>query len=441
MNETLHAEFVQELINTVLYKKQKELLEVIIRFVKVSFIADDRLKKLYNEVKHQYTIDKKIPTLGTLKMAFRKNTDILEVLEDVIASAILDTDVLLGQLERFIKNCRFIEIYNETVDVFNDGEKDKAYKLFEKGASEVVNFSIRKNAYETLFRQFSKRNAERLVGKQKQEIIPYFIDELQLHTGGGETGRFSLFLADAKMGKSFLLSHQSVHNARMGIPTLHWFLEGTKEENQQRMDACFMGSTLDEIKYAQIDEKKFKAHRKILENVGKGEVYMRFAEQFNAVTMMEIRDSVIDLRKQGINIKALGLDYLELAEPGDKKYGASEEKARQQATSRMCKNLATEQNLWLYSATQSQSIVSELSQDPDFVLKREHLSEDKGKVRPVDHLITLNQTKDEKKNKVMRLYIDAIRNREGDNIIYVATAFHRGRFYDRKRTINEFFHV
>ena len=76
-----------------------------------------------------------------------------------------------------------------------------------------------------------------------------------------------------------------------------------------------------------------------------------------------------------------------------------------------------------------------LSLDSDILLH----PEDKGKVRPVDYLFTLNRTRDEEKDNVCRIYIEAAREYKRNKVIYIKQNLSRSRFYDRKRTLAELF--
>ena len=92
-------------------------------------------------------------------------------------------------------------------------------------------------------------------------------------------------------------------------------------------------------------------------------------------------------------------------------------------------------NVSLITATQASSIPDDSRQKPDFILTRWNLSEDKGKLRPFDNFITINQTRDEKKAKTARLFIDKLREKPSDQIIELAQSFAYSRFYDRMRTL------
>jgi hypothetical protein len=89
----------------------------------------------------------------------------------------------------------------------------------------------------------------------------------------------------------------------------------------------------------------------------------------------------------------------------------------------------------VHTATQATSIPKEVKDDPENLLTRYNLSEDKGKIQPFDIFFTINQTSDEKEDEVMRIYADKLREYKSGQVFTIANNFSRARFYDRKRTL------
>jgi hypothetical protein len=100
------------------------------------------------------------------------------------------------------------------------------------------------------------------------------------------------------------------------------------------------------------------------------------------------------------------------------------------------KTLAMEFNAVVHTATQTNDISPEERNDPEFVITRSNLNEDKGKARPFDYVFTLNNTIDERKEGFMRIYVDKAREHAGDSIIHICNNFAYSRFYDRRRTLS-----
>jgi hypothetical protein len=191
------------------------------------------------------------------------------------------------------------------------------------------------------------------------------------------------------------------------------------------------------VKLGNITEKKMQVTKKIVKKLCKNDIIVSSEETFNAKTIVDVRRELKDMEKSYGKIDVIIIDYLELLEVGDgHNYSPSEERFRQAKIAKAMKMLAMEFNAVVHTATQSSSISDEQKQDPEFVITRAQLSEDKGKIRPFDIFITINQTRDEAKQEVMRLHTDKLRDYKNGDPIYICNNFAYSRFYDRKRTLN-----
>lgn len=440
--QELNEDFVLELFNITL--KNKEILDIVLSNVKDGFLPDQNQKKLLKELKNQYKIENINPTYGTLKMAFRKDRDMLFYLNEVRDAETDKPESLIKSLSEFIRQSIFVESYDEIGEVWNRGgdrieTKKKCFKMFSDTAERLNNFSLNAKMFEGVFSGFNKRQGERLMdGFNKIDKIPFGIDQLDRETrGGAEVGDFVLYVGDAKSGKSFLLTHAGITAARRGFPVMHVQLEGRKKMCLDRYDSAWSGTNYYDMKSGNISPSKYKAYKKIVENLGKSDIYVWAPEKFKSVNVLQIRQQLIELKKEH-DIKVLILDYLDLCDPDDEHYKPSEERFRQTKTAQALKDLAIEQNVLIISATQSSSIDPELLKDPDFVITRRDLAEDKGKVRAVDYLISINRTPDERKNKTCRLFVDASREHNIPDPIFIKQNLAHSRFYDRKATIEEY---
>lgn len=415
----------------------RDFLEVVVTNTKSNYFPEGILELIYNEIVAQYKVENKKPTVGTLKLALRKNRQALEVIEEVKELDDVDTSQLLFHLENFIKSCRFIEIYNQCAEKFSKGQQSKAYDLFSTGAEEMSKFSLTTEMFESVFNDFSRRQTDRLSKIVTSRIVPTAIDELD-RAVQMETGEFCLYLAESKGGKSFLLTHLGISAARFGIGVAHFQIEGTKKACLNRYDAAWSGSLYRDVKNGEFNQKKYATHKRILENLGKTDIHVYASEKFNGISMIDIRKKVIELKKK-YDIGLVLIDYLDLVPPDEHYYSPKDERFKQQRTAQLMKELAMEQNVLVVSATQANDIDVELKNDPEFVITRNNLAEDKGKVRPVDYLITLNRTRDEEQDHICRLYIEAAREYRRHKTIMIKQNLSRSRFYDRKRTLEEFF--
>jgi len=435
MNDTLTDEFVVEFFKCAL--TDKNFTETAMVHVLDQYFSDESHRLIWKEIKRQFRADKKLPTIGVLKLQFRNNIDVKSVLNDVREVVAVNIDSVLKNLEEFILQNKFVVYYNKLGDLYNQKQRDKAYKLFIESAKEFSEFGLRQASFEKIFKGFSERQIERATKDRRKERIPLGIDPLDDLMGGGvEPGEFTLFLGDSGHGKSILLIGAGIAAARLGYRVAHFQAEGTREQCMDRYDSAWTGSLYKDIKGGDIDPNTLKKAKKTIQDI-RGEVFVRSFEQFNTASINDIRNSLIELIKAHGHIARVVIDYLELFDPSDgKSYSPSEERFRQTSVARQLKNLAVEFRCDVVTVTQSTAIDPKSFKNDEFKITRYHLSEDKGKIRPLDNFITINQTPDERMDHVVRLYCDKFREHDSGQTLPIKQNLARTRFFDRKETAN-----
>lgn len=441
-SDTLTSNFVAELFAAALEKRT--VFDIVRQYLKFSYLQIESEKKLWQWVTNRYDKTGKVPTIGQIQQHFSDDEGILDKLEEIGDVEIDEQggyELIVESFEKYIKKMKFLEANDKIADVYNRGEKDNAWDLFVKYAEDFSKFSIQDAKFETVFGDFAERQAKRKSDDWKYRFkVPTTIDEIDYRlggeNGGPETGECVLWLGDSGAGKSQVLVHVGVSAARQGFRVAHFQLEGTKEQCLNRYDAAWTGTLYQDVKLGNITSKKMEVSKRIIKKLRKTDIIVSSEETFNAKTLTDIRREVKDMEKKYGKIDVIIIDYLELLEVGDgHNYTPHEERFRQAKLAKGMKMLAMEFNAVVHTATQSSNIPEEQKNDPEFVITRAQLSEDKGKLRPVDIFITINQTRDEAKEEVMRLHTDKLRDYKNGNPILIANNFSYARFYDRKRTI------
>lgn len=442
-SDTLTSNFVAELFAAALEKRT--VFDIVRQYLKFSYLQIESEKKLWQWVTNRYDKTGKVPTIGQIQQHFSDDEGILEKLEE-IADVEIDEhggyELIVESFEKYIKKMKFLEANDKIADVYNRGEKDNAWDLFVKYAEDFSKFSIQDAKFETVFGDFAERQAKRKSDDWKYRFkVPTTIDEIDYRlggeNGGPETGECVLWLGDSGAGKSQVLVHVGVSAARQGFRVAHFQLEGTKEQCLNRYDAAWTGTLYQDVKLGNITSKKMEVSKRIIKKLRKTDIIVSSEETFNAKTLTDIRREVKEMEKKYGKIDVIIIDYLELLEVGDgHNYTPHEERFRQAKLAKGMKMLAMEFNAVVHTATQSSNIPEEQKNDPEFVITRAQLSEDKGKIRPFDIFITINQTRDESKEEVMRLHTDKLRDYKNGDPIHICNNFAYARFYDRKRTMN-----
>lgn len=442
-NDGLASNFVVELLAAALEKRT--VFEIVRQYLKFSYLQIESEKKLWQWVTKRYDRTGKIPTIGQIQQQFQDDENVLEKLEE-IADVEIDEqgghEMIVDTFEKFIKKMKFLEANDKIADLYNQGKKEQSWDMFVKYAEDFSKFSIQSAKFETVFGDFAERQAKRKSDEwQFRYKIPTGIDEIDYRLGGDnggpETGECVLWLGDSGAGKSQVLVSVGISAARQGFRVAHFQLEGTKEQCLNRYDAAWTGTLYQDVKLGNITSKKMEVTKRIIKKLRKSDIIVSSEETFNAKTLPDIRREVKEMEKTYGKIDVIIIDYLELLEVGDgHNYTPHEERFRQAKLAKGMKMLAMEFNVVVHTATQSSSIGEEQKNDPEFVITRAQLSEDKGKIRPFDIFITINQTRDESKEEIMRLHTDKLRDYKNGDPIHICNNFAYARFYDRKRTLN-----
>lgn len=441
---TLAENFVTELLAIALSKRT--IFDIVRQYMKFSYFQVESEKKLWQWLVNRYDKTGKIPTLGQIQQHFSEDDSVLEKVADIADVEVDDENignetVIIDTFEKFIKKMKFLEANDKIADFYNQGKKEQAWDMFVRYADEFSKFSIQDAKFETVFADFATRQAHRQSEDYNFRFkIPTCIDEIDYRlggeSGGPETGECVLWLGDSGAGKSQVLVHCGVSAARQGHRVAHFQLEGTKEQCLNRYDAAWTGTLYSEVKLGNIPPKKMEVTKRIINKLKRTDIIVSSEETFNAKTLVDVRRELKEMEKVHGKIDVIIIDYLELLEVGDgHNYTPGEERFRQAKLAKGMKMLAMEFNAVVHTATQSSNIPEECKNDPEFVITRAQLSEDKGKIRPFDIFITINQTRDEMKEEVMRLHTDKLRDYKNGDPIHIANNFSCARFYDRKRTL------
>lgn len=440
-SDKLNTNYIIELFASALRKQS--IFEIVKQYLKFSYLQVETEKKLWQWLSKRYDLTGKVPTMGQIQQHFSDDEKVLELALEIKEVDISEEDDagIIDTFERYIRKMKFLDSNDKITDLYNQGKKDQAWDAFVKYAEEFSRFSIHDAECETVFGDFNIRQARRRSEDwSKRYKIATGIDEIDYRLGGDnggpETGEYVLWLGDSGAGKSQVLVHCGITAARQGERVVHFQLEGTKEQCLNRYDAAWTGTLYKDIKLGNISEKKLAVTQKVIERLKKSDIFVFSEEEFNAMTLVDARNKLKEIEKKYGHIGCIIFDYLELLEPGDgHNYSPGEERFRQAKLSKAMKMLAMEFNAVVHTATQSSNIPEECKNDPEFVITRANLSEDKGKIRPADIFITLNQTRDEQLDEIMRLHTDKLRDYKNGKPIRIANNFSYARFYDRKRTL------
>lgn len=442
---TISTFFLSELFKSCLYKQ--DILDICIKHLEFHYLPSDPYKKLWKAIRNYYIAEDTIPSIGIISQSFRTNTDIIDIIADIKNADLPPKDRILKELDLFIKQSLFVEAYDKLAEFYNAGEHEKAFNYMKNRSEEIHNFSAYQSSYfQPIFGKFSERSRKReldaYLPKKHNKIVYTGIHEFDHLTNGLKPGNTACFVGASGAGKSKILKHIGVSNAKRGLKVLHIQGEGTEQECLDAYDATWTGSIPHDIDTSNFDDKKKKAIEKSIKQFQSSgaEIYVHSYEQFKSADVAQLRQLILDGEKIHGHFDLVLIDYLELFDPGDgRKYGVSEERHRRLAIAERIKNVAVELKNVIITATQANDVTSKDRNEPTFVMTRSNISECKGLSRPFTLFATLNQTDAEYKNNKMRIYIDKARFVQGKHTISIYQAYKYERFYDGKKTLNELY--
>ena len=444
---SLDENFLAELFKFAL--KNSDNFRSINEHLRENFIPNDLYKSVWNEIKIFFSENEKLPKINHLHQIFlnKKNANkgvvgVLNLIEDVE----VDDENIINIFEDFVKRNMFVQMFNETSDLFNKGKVTDAYSFYSGAVDLFKDFSLSETFLPRVFEDYNRRNIERAsyfhVNKQIQ--IPTGIDFIDKDSYGGFwTGETELWLGDSGSGKSKLLTTRGLASARRGFSVLHVQAEGTEEQCFTNYDACWTGAKYMDIRMGNVEDEKISSYSKIARkmiNNHKSDIHVLCGKKFGDITINSIRRKMLQLKKAGIDIRHIVIDYLELIGLDDgKKYDfEAGERLKQLELARQFKNLAMEFNSLVTTGTQSHTIKPEQLNDPDFLITRYNLGNATRKVEPFSYFLTINRTRDEVAAQTCRIWADKYRELVASKVYHIAQNLGSSRFYDKKRTIEMF---
>lgn len=442
--------FLNELFRLAFLKK--EVMECIASHLKFKYIPVELKphRLILKSIIDQYKETNELPTVGVVSQSFYDHIDVQEVLNDIKDTEVKDTTVILNGLNQYIKEVKCTGLIEDLIEYVNNDKMSEAISLLSEGADELSNFSVTKGTsqFMKVIADFEKNRQEKFIkyqnGEFRSEKVPFGILPLDVLTNGGiDKADTALWILRSGVGKSTALKWTGMHACRMGYNVLHIQAEGSKEEAFDKYTQVWAGLDYNQSKWGNLDDDKLKSvHKAMHDLLSKDrELYIRAFEQFGTVTMLDVRQAILDYEKERDCFPDLVIvDSIDLVEPGDgKRYGPNDLKAMLQNSAKKMKNIATEFNTRVLTAIQTSEIKFEKWNDPEYNITRSDAMGDKNIANAFSYVFSGNQTMNERDKGQMRIYVDKLRNYSQQKAVYpICTDYHYGRFFDLPRTKKTF---
>jgi hypothetical protein len=261
------------------------------------------------------------------------------------------------------------------------------------------------------------------IAKRQLRVIPTGMAPVDnLLSGGLVRGGIGMILGGSGRGKTAILGQLALKASLQGFTAAYVTLEAGADEIMRRCDAHNSGVVLKDIALSKI-KKKLATKLFDLYTQSKttpGPLYVQYYPT-KTIGVSQIDEFVSHIREvRGHSIDLLVVDYFDLLKMAGnytKKYEALEENIE------ILRGVAGKYDLALWTASQ----VNRSGLDKE-VVDMDDIASGFGKVFPLDLLISISQTKQERAKNVLRFHFAKNRQGPGGAIVYVEPDFERMQF-------------
>lgn len=419
------------------------ILAICVNNLQSSYLPNRDFIAVHKAFVKFYQNYKAVPTRGELEQSLQNPMRVSDILDEVFAAFKGTPEAIIDNLESYIRQVELQKSYKESAAAYNKGNVYEASQILVRYANWSTSFSLRPSSFVNVIEEFEvnlKRNKEqRKQAKALPPVTRFYIDELdQRNNGRNLRTQLTCFLASTGVGKSHVARWIGKNAAEQSaLNVLHFQLEGSEKEVVDAYSASFAKVSSYKVENGYFEDGEIEEMAESA-NQCQGRVFVRSFPKFNNhVSTIDIRNGIREFaREHGIKADVVIVDSIDLlTDASGRKYGENGERHKRVAVVQDLKDLAAEENVWIVGTYQSTIENREWLNDESNVLTEYNTAEAKGISRPLTHLITLNQSTREKRERTMRLNVAKSRFFENGDVIKIATDYDNEQFYDRARTL------
>lgn len=447
--EKLSANFIPELFKMVFM--DKDVLFLCKRYLKYQFIPKEMpgYKVLLREAVAIYDDKNIIPSLGFISQKFSDNDAVQEAVDEIKETDKPDKELIISQLEAYVKKIRFKEMVNKIHDLYEENKVEEAIFTATEESKEIHEISLRNAVgnFKKVFRGFEERMKQNREFREKDSTgnkVTFGIDVLdEISYGGIDKGDTVLWILRSGEGKSTVLKWHGYRACMDGKKVLHIQLEGGVSACLSKYDQIVTGHPYMKVRKGELSEKEMDLFRKTARDVETllgSDIEVYGFEKYGEASMMEVRNIVLEYYKaHGYFPDELILDSLDLAITGENAQIDTNPnflKYRLQKNAQRFKDICNEFHIAGITATQASNVPVEIWNSPDRVIDRSYTEGDKTLVKTFSYVFTGNRTQAERDNNRLRIYTDKLRDfKQVGKTYLIATNYNKGAFYNAKETI------
>lgn len=441
-NEVFEEEFLMDLIYTCL--ENEYILSVVCQHIENSYLPDRESQAIMRILKQSYKDRKKAPDASIILQKLSGNKQASHFMRDILETAgAIEQGQCLDQIEEYIRRVKYTNAIKDSSIFYNQGKFQQSHKAIQEYVEWANIFSLHNSEFIDVIgsfeSQFMENRQKHNQGNTYQPITRFYIDDLDAANEGRDLRtQLSCILAPTGVGKSHAARWIGKNACQIdGLHVLHFQLEGSKEEVVNAYAASLVECSSFKYSSGVLRNTELEHYKELIKGAA-GTLHVKSYPKFNShVSTIDIRDSIREFKKvHHIDPDVVIIDSMDLlTDASGKKYRDDGERHKRIAVANDLKDLAADENVWMVVTYQSTIENRDWLNDEKNVLTEYNTAEAKGLARPMTHLITLNQSDNERREHTMRLNVAKSRFFEKPPFFKIATNYDNEQFYDRKRTL------
>lgn len=441
----LTAEYLYELFATAI--RFDMVCNVLVTHMRKEYLPDRSFQRIQEVFVNHYRSYKVAPSYAVLSQTFSEDYDAIELINTFREyDGNQNPEVVIDMLEQYIKGVELQGVYVEVGKLYNQKRQSQAEEKLKEYAQWLSGFTLKTTAFIDVAKTFTSRynrNVAREAELNASGLLPvtrFYIPDLdELNAGRNLRGQLTCFLASTGVGKSHMAKHVGIRaNVDDGLHVLHFQLEGSEEEALNAYSGGLIARNAFYFERGKLSELEMRKFAKEIEKYA-GSITVRSFPRFNArVSTYDIKNGIAEYRKiNGFSPDIIIIDSMDLlTDASRRQWGAEHERSKRIAVANDLKDLAADESVWMVVTYQATIENREWLNDENNVLTEYNCSEAKGLARPCTHLISLNQSANERREDTMRLHVAKSRFFKKGDTFKIATDYDNEVFYDAQRTFN-----
>jgi len=385
---------------------------IIGKHLKAEYFEDEALAWAWLSAQSHEQRYGQYPALATLRQYAQQADPRVAALYAAMVQRVEQTPLIDEQWMRdaavsFCKRNLFVAAVQESSRDYNKGNLAEAYERLARASEELEKATWTTPDATLFFDDLYRRQIKRITGESEGATVATGIHELDKLLGGGlSKGELGCWISVAKGGKSTMLVTMGVSATSVQMMRVaHFIFEGGRTQVENRYESSFTGEAYQEIKHGLSSDAYVRAAEQY--KYLRGKLYLHAMVDSWDHTIVDVSEAMRSLKRvHGWDPDVVIIDYGDLLSGRDKNYRSETQK--QKAVFRDLKLFAA-RGYAVWTASQVQRPGEGSEETADWIYSRQ-IADCYEKVRVCDFLGSLNQCRQEKDEKVMRVFAEIYRD-------------------------------